>query len=578
MQVNPNYGLPGKRAVQIYNKEVSNLMNINWNLRSVNTGQVDLSTEGSYQNVGSYTVPENKMLLITARLNYTRQEFAPPSSSAVETQSFASMVSSNFLRNGGVRYFDLEDGELTSANVERRDFNIKLMVKAEGGNHQLKVLLRSESSSPSNFTGGSFEKGNLALYRLNNSMTVQVFEVGVTAQAEVADVSVTSIKLADGAVTSGKIGANAVTFTNIEPGAVGELQLSPGAVGVGKVVLNAVESGNIADGAISSIHLAPGAITTGKIAPNAVESVNINPGAVTPGTIAPNAVGSIHIAPGAIVTGKIPESGIIETNIADGAVTTSKIADGAVTTPKLADGAVTQSKITDDSVGLAQLAHGMANKFLGFDENGIPVEKEAPVSSGSNTAAPGVLKGVATFPHQHQTEVTGYMQDVEMYPESEFTAGTRPLSLGTSRSFNWGNRLKNFGQTITPSFQATRPANTDTNTSYPITPNRTFFSLDGDFRIKWLVSPSVGFPSGSVRIGGERYLQFLVKVTAGADDVVIYRTEAAGFSGGFNVPHLKLETPILEFNSSDIYYLMWRMENGAFTNWRMSSFVELEKF
>ncbi len=558
-------------------------MNINWNLRSVNTGQVDLSTEGSYQNVGSYTVPENKMLLITARLNYTRQEFAPPSSSAVETQSFASMVSSNFLRNGGVRYFDLEDGELTSANVERRDFNIKLMVKAEGGNHQLKVLLRSESSSPSNFTGGSFEKGNLALYRLNNSMTVQVFEVGVTAQAEVADVSVTSIKLADGAVTSGKIGANAVTFTNIEPGAVGELQLSPGAVGVGKVVLNAVESGNIADGAISSIHLAPGAITTGKIAPNAVESVNINPGAVTPGTIAPNAVGSIHIAPGAIVTGKIPESGIIETNIADGAVTTSKIADGAVTTPKLADGAVTQSKITDDSVGLAQLAHGMANKFLGFDENGIPVEKEAPVSSGSNTAAPGVLKGVATFPHQHQTEVTGYMQDVEMYPESEFTGRTRPLDARMLRSFNWGTKAISAGGGIGPTFEASKPANADnssttslrnagSNLGFPTNANRTFFSLNGKFRIRWVLSIRRVFLRS--RSGSERCNQFLMKVTEGSDDILIDSYEVDFSSSG----SATFQTPIITFTNNEVYYLMWRFFAGESISWSLNSYIELEKF
>ena len=84
----------------------------------------------------------------------------------------------------------------------------------------------------------------------------------------------------------------------------------------------------------------------------------------------------------------------------DASVSADKLASNAVTTSKILDANITTSKLQDNSVSLAKLSGGTANKFLGYNGSGDPVELDAPgggivvqqvstqtgaVSTGTNT-------------------------------------------------------------------------------------------------------------------------------------------------------------------------------------------------
>ena len=62
------------------------------------------------------------------------------------------------------------------------------------------------------------------------------------------------------------------------------------------------------------------------------------------------------------------------------------VADGAIEQNHLAEGAVGEPEIIDDSVSLGKLSHGTADKLVGFDSSGVPVEKD-PVAPGLETVA-----------------------------------------------------------------------------------------------------------------------------------------------------------------------------------------------
>lgn len=70
-------------------------------------------------------------------------------------------------------------------------------------------------------------------------------------------------------------------------------------------------------------------------------------------------------------------SGVDQVDIYTLPVDNQTIEGGTTDTDNLRvkDGGISTDKVADDAVTLDKLAHGTANKFLGFDENGIPVAK-----------------------------------------------------------------------------------------------------------------------------------------------------------------------------------------------------------
>ncbi len=173
-------------------------MGTNWKLNSVFNGDVELSKEDTYRNIRDYAVPEDRMLMITARLKYRvfhpfSRALYPPA----KTQTFAGMVSSNFLRERVIRYLELECGQFNIQRAVLRDFDTKLMVKTQWGSHQLQISREDNGQSP-------FAPVDSAVYSENNSVRVRVFEVGlelsddVVTQSAIADDSVGLEQLAHG--------------------------------------------------------------------------------------------------------------------------------------------------------------------------------------------------------------------------------------------------------------------------------------------------------------------------------------------------------------------------------------------
>lgn len=196
---------------------------------------------------------------------------------------------------------------------------------------------------------------------LNSNSSLQV-GLGWTfaTQNNIADSSVSTIKIADGAVTSTKIVAsavletklatNSVTETKINTGAVNEIAVALNAVTAAKLASDSVTEPKIATNSVTSSVLANDSITSIKLGANAVTSVKFAQSAVTEDKIASNSVTSSKVPHGAVDTTAFDASAVNEPAIANGGVTTINIADSAVTAAKIAAGAVTASKIMTGAV------------------------------------------------------------------------------------------------------------------------------------------------------------------------------------------------------------------------------------
>ncbi len=292
----------------------------NWNLTNVSDVSVDLSTADAYHNVGNYTVPEDRMLLITASLNYTQLG----GSETLETQSFATIVSSDFLREGGIRYLELDRGQFASSDTNLHDFNARFMLKSQWGSHQLQISREDNGQSP-------FAPVDSAVYSESNSVRVRVFEVG--------------LELSDDVVTQSAIADDSVGLEQLAHGTANKF-------------LGFDESGNPVEKDGLSSNVADWA-TEG--------SMDTIPDSKILDSVARDS----EIPDTSDLLNQSQVDARIQANVADWAETGNTAA-------------IPASKVPDDSVGLAQLAHGTANRFLGFDNDGNPAELAAP-SGGSSS-------------------------------------------------------------------------------------------------------------------------------------------------------------------------------------------------
>jgi|TARA_B110000858_G_scaffold21264_1_gene21439 hypothetical protein len=96
-------------------------------------------------------------------------------------------------------------------------------------------------------------------------------------------------------------------------------------------------------------------------------------------TIIPLGVNDIQFKIGTALPIGTPSDGTINTTkLATDAVTTLKILNDAITTAKILNANITTAKIADNAVSLAKMAGGTANKFLGYNGSGDPVELDEP--------------------------------------------------------------------------------------------------------------------------------------------------------------------------------------------------------
>lgn len=103
---------------------------------------------------------------------------------------------------------------------------------------------------------------------------------GCVNDSDLANKSVTRLKIAPTAINESKIANKAVT----------RIKIAPNAINAGKIADKAITSSKIADEAVTSIKIAPSSITTGTILNGAVSRVKIAPSAINEGKIADGAV------------------------------------------------------------------------------------------------------------------------------------------------------------------------------------------------------------------------------------------------------------------------------------------------
>jgi hypothetical protein len=126
--------------------------------------------------------------------------------------------------------------------------------------------------------------------------------------------------------------------------------------GAGNIGWVKVQDSNIADRSVSSLKLIPQTITANEIQDGAITGSKIEASTITTVQLQDDSVITSKILNGSVLASKIANQSVTETKIADSAVTTSKIADGAATTPKIADNAVTTNKLSANAVTAPKIA------------------------------------------------------------------------------------------------------------------------------------------------------------------------------------------------------------------------------
>ena len=177
----------------------------------------------------------------------------------------------------------------------------------------------------------------------------------VVAEADIADLGVTTAKLADLSVSNGKIALGAVATGQLADAAVTTLKIAPNAVTAAELAADAVGTGQLQNSAVTTEKIAAGAVTAAEIALSAVGEDQLASSAVTTAKIASAAVTMAKIAANAVDSGQLADNAVISAKIATDAVTPGKIAANAVGPTQLADGAVITAKIASGAVGAAKI-------------------------------------------------------------------------------------------------------------------------------------------------------------------------------------------------------------------------------
>ena len=165
----------------------------------------------------------------------------------------------------------------------------------------------------------------------------------------------------------------------------------------------AVTTAKLADLSVSNSKLALGAVSTGQLADDAVTSAKIAANAVTAAELAASAVGSTQLADDAVTTTKIVDGAVTAAKIAAGAVGSTQLADNAVGTSKIADGTVTAAKIAAKVVGPGQLEDTAVTPgeftvaTITVDQQGRITAAASGTAGETNTGSNIGIDGVGVF-------------------------------------------------------------------------------------------------------------------------------------------------------------------------------------
>ena len=168
--------------------------------------------------------------------------------------------------------------------------------------------------------------------------------------------SITSVYLGILTNTNTSIPGNVIGATQLADGSVTTVKLGADSVTNAKIADDSIDSEHYVDGSIDTVHIADSQVTTAKIADTAITTAKITDANVTTAKIANSGVTTAKIAADAIDGTKIADDAIDSEHYTDASIDTAHIGDSQITTAKIADSGVTTAKINDDAVTAAKIA------------------------------------------------------------------------------------------------------------------------------------------------------------------------------------------------------------------------------
>jgi hypothetical protein len=152
---------------------------------------------------------------------------------------------------------------------------------------------------------------------------------------QLADGSVTTVKIAADAVTGAKIADDSIDSEHYVDGSIDTAHIADSQITVAKMAANSVDSDQYVDGSIDTIHIANSQITNAKMAANSVDSDQYVDGSID----------TIHIGDSQVTTAKIADSNITSAKILDGTIVNADInASAAIDATKIHDGTISNTE------------------------------------------------------------------------------------------------------------------------------------------------------------------------------------------------------------------------------------------
>jgi hypothetical protein len=159
--------------------------------------------------------------------------------------------------------------------------------------------------------------------------------VELLVSTQLADGSVTTVKIAADAVTGAKIADDSIDSEHYVDGSIDTAHIADSQITVAKMAANSVDSDQYVDGSIDTIHIADSQITVAKMAANSVDSDQYVDGSID----------TVHIGDSQVTTAKIADSNITSAKILDGTIVNADInASAAIDATKIHDGTISNTE------------------------------------------------------------------------------------------------------------------------------------------------------------------------------------------------------------------------------------------
>jgi hypothetical protein len=156
--------------------------------------------------------------------------------------------------------------------------------------------------------------------------------------------------LSNEAIDNVYIGAISKTNTSIPGDVIGTIQLADGSVTTVKLAADAVNGDKIADDSINSEHYVDGSIDTAHIADSQITNAKMAANSVDSDQYVDGSIDTVHIADSQITNAKMAANSVDSDQYVDGSIDTAHIGDSQVTTAKIADSNITSAKILDGTI------------------------------------------------------------------------------------------------------------------------------------------------------------------------------------------------------------------------------------